>query len=340
MGHTSHMLRLPESTDQTLELVRARREPLIWVQYLVGLVGFFIANVAFATSGAMLAWVADPSSGGDFMRHPWPALPVGMVIYAATAVAMFALITFFIARRPTFEFGVTRWFSELGIGVLLGVALIAVSVGIVAALGGYQVSGVQVGTGILVGIGLGIGPGFAEEILFRGVLLRLLDKQIGSWAALAITSVLFGAVHLSNSGASVQGAVAIMIEAGVLLGAAYLVTRRLWFAVGIHAGWNAAQSALFSINVSGTGMGSGGLLTSTMNGPHWLTGGSMGIEGSVIAIAVGLLAGVALLVVAKRRGHLLPRVGRGAPEIVFTGGGPQLDTPAPPAPPAPEQRVL
>lgn len=96
-----------------------------------------------------------------------------------------------------------------------------------------------------------------------------------------------------------------MIEAGLLLGAAFLLTRRLWLAIGIHIGWNFAQAGIFSINVSGSGIGAGGLLTSSMDGPIWLTGGSMGIEGSALTVLVGLGGGIVLLVLAHRRGNLV-----------------------------------
>ena len=230
-----------------------------------------------------------------------------MLLNAGVTAAGFVVLIRWMARRPVWEFGLLGAVRELGTGLGIGAGFIAATVAVVATLGGYQVSGVQLTSGFLLGVGLGIGPGVAEEVLFRGVFLRLLDKQIGSVAALAVTSAFFGLVHLSNPGASVWGAVAIAAEAGLLLGAAYLLTRRLWLAIGIHTGWNGAQSAVFGIDVSGSGLGPGdGLLVSTMDGPDWLTGGSMGIEGSLVAALGGLMLGAWLLGRAHRRGHVLP----------------------------------
>src|SRR5690606_31926567 len=92
-----------------------------------------------------------------------------------------------------------------------------------------------------------------------------------------------------------------------LLGAAYLLTRRLWLAIGLHLAWNTLQAGVFSSAVSGTGR-QNGLLSVQMHGPDWLTGGAMGVEGSLVSVLLGLAAGVVMLVLAARRGRLRPSV--------------------------------
>ena len=94
----------------------------------------------------------------------------------------------------------------------------------------------------------------SEELLFRGILFRWIEEFGGSWAALIVTSVLFGAAHLVNPNATYIAAVGIAVEAGVMLGAAYMLTRSLWFPMGIHAAWNFTQGEIFDIPVSGTPM--------------------------------------------------------------------------------------
>jgi hypothetical protein len=76
----------------------------------------------------------------------------------------------------------------------------------------------------------------------------------------------------------------------LLLGAAYLLTRRLWLAMGIHSGWNFTQGWIFSVPVSG-GKAPEGLLLTTRHGPEWLTGGAFGLEASAVAMVVATLAG-------------------------------------------------
>ena len=124
--------------------------------------------------------------------------------------------------------------------------------------------------------------------------------------SLLITSAIFGLVHLGNPDATVSGAIFIAIEAGLLLGGAYLLTRRLWLAIAIHAAWNFVQAFVFVSPVSGTGEAVG-LFQVEWSGSPWLTGGAMGLEGSVITAVLGLLAGIGLLLLAGKHGTLLPR---------------------------------
>ena len=158
-------------------------------------------------------------------------------------------------------------------------------------------------------LAMAVTSGTIEEIMFRGILLRHLETMLGTWAALAITSLLFGAAHLGNPDATLFAAFAIAMEAGILLGAAYLVTRRLWLAVGIHAAWNFTQGWVFSIPVSGHAAPLGLLITRRV-GPDWLTGGDFGLEASAVALVVATGAGLLLLHRAVRRGDIHPPMWR------------------------------
>ncbi len=153
--------------------------------------------------------------------------------------------------------------------------------------------------------GVGVISGMYEEVLFRGILLRQLERLGGTWVALAVSSAVFGAIHLSNPDATLTGAVAIALEAGILLGAAYLITRRLWFAVGLHAAWNFTQAWVFSVPVSGTGTPIG-LISTRRDGPELLTGGDFGLEASLIAVVIVTLFGSYLLWRAVQRGEIRP----------------------------------
>ncbi|MFV0457566.1 MAG: lysostaphin resistance A-like protein [Actinomycetales bacterium] len=331
---------VPPDVEEALGRVRDRPEPRALWQYLFGFLAFLVANGAagLVAVGVNAAYHHDLTP--ETAMAMWPGLTVGLFVQAIVSVALFLLMMRWLVKRPALELGRPRGALELGVGVGLGIGLMSLSVAIVAMLGGYRVTGFHLGAGLLAGLAIGVGAGFAEEIFFRGVLVRLLDKRFGSVVALVSTSLLFGLVHLTNPGSSVWGAVAIAIEAGLLLGAAYLLTRRLWLAIGIHIGWNFSQAGIFSINVSGSGMGAGGLLTSTMQGPDWLTGGSMGIEGSVVSVAIGLAAGVWLLLLARRSGHIQGRWRRemAPPEVAAGGYGPHPDLgPSPSPSPAPDR---
>ena len=136
-------------------------------------------------------------------------------------------------------------------------------------------------------------------------MLRLIEGWLGTWWALAITAVFFGAAHLGNPQATIFGAAAIALEAGILLGACYLLTRRLWLAIGLHAAWNFVQGGIFGSDISGTGSGRG-LIEARFTGPDLMTGGAMGIEASVVAVVLCTAAGVAMLLAVRRRGLVVP----------------------------------
>lgn len=292
----------PPSAPRPVDRSDRRR----WLQLILGVLLFLVAEAAMMA----LALIVTALAGHDIAAGPAPwALLLGAVVGSAIGVGGFLLIVGPVGRSPGLALRGRGKLAELAIGLVVGAALIALSVALIALLGGYRVTGLSPSPQLLLPLAIGIGAGFLEEIFFRGILLRLIDAWMGSWGALALTSIVFGLIHLTNAGASPVSALGLVIEAGILLGAAYLLTRRLWLAIGIHIAWNAVQAGVFSSDVSGTGQ-QNGLLIADIHGPTWLTGGSMGIEGSVVTVLVGLVAGLVMLVLAVRRGRMLGPVGR------------------------------
>jgi membrane protease YdiL (CAAX protease family) len=126
--------------------------------------------------------------------------------------------------------------------------------------------------------------GFFEEFTFRGYTQFTVARGMGFWPAALLFSFVFGAIHLQNPGEAWVGALC----AG-LIGLFFCFTLRrtgsLWFAVGMHASWDWGESYLYSVPDSG-GMVTGHLLNSSFHGARWLTGGSVGPEGSVLVFVV------------------------------------------------------
>jgi hypothetical protein len=141
--------------------------------------------------------------------------------------------------------------------------------------------------------------------MFRGVLFRIIEGWTGTWVALTVTSLLFGLAHLVNPNATLWGALAIAIEAGGMLTAAYVATRKLWVPIGLHLGWNIAGSAIFSTEVSGNNTPQG-LLDASTSGPMLITGGEFGPEGSVYSIVFCAVAAAVFIRLAYRRGRMVP----------------------------------
>lgn len=237
--------------------------------------------------------------------RPWLALAVGLAT-AVLAVLVYAWVVRRTERRDVVEVSLQGAAPGLGWGTLLGVALFGLVVVNLAFLGGYTVHGLGTTTGAVGLLGTMAAVAVTEELLFRGVLFRVIEGWTGTWIALTLTSVLFGAVHLINPNASLWGALAIAIEAGGMLTAAYVATRKLWVPIGLHFGWNIAGSAIFSTEVSGNNTPQG-LLDATTSGPVLITGGEFGPEGSVYSIVFCVLVAAVFLRLAYRRGHMVPR---------------------------------
>jgi uncharacterized protein len=133
--------------------------------------------------------------------------------------------------------------------------------------------------------------GLFEEFLFRGYAQFTLATGIGFWLAATALSAAFGAIHIRNSGEDLIGALSVF-----MIGMFFCLTLRrtgnLWFAVGLHAAFDWGETFLFSVPNSGL-VAPGHLLNSSVHGPVWLTGGTVGPEGSVMAfVVVGIASAV------------------------------------------------
>jgi uncharacterized protein len=227
-----------------------------------------------------------------------------LAVVLLPAIVIYVFLVRVIERREPDELAPRRWPDALR-GLLAGCLLFSAVVAVLWLLGSYHVTGVNPHAdwvpALLVA---GIGAGIAEEIMFRGVLFRIVEEGLGTWAALLVSALFFGFAHAANPGATAWSSTAIAIEAGLLFGLLYHVTRSLPICMGLHAAWNFCQGTVYGIPVSG--LKADGWLVSTRTGPDWLSGGVFGAEASVVALALCLLCSAALLALALRRRSLVP----------------------------------
>ncbi len=200
-------------------------------------------------------------------------------------------------QRDVTEVGTTGAVREGGIGFALGALMVAISIAVLALFGAYQFTSgsIEEGLGLLA---VAISGAVGQELAIRGLIYRILEETFGTWLTLLLTAILFGWLHLASPEGTALGAVAVAVEGAALLGAAYVLTRRLWLAIGIHLGWSLTLTAVFG------GRGDPGLLTSQGTGPAWITGGTGGAEVSVVAIALSALVAAGLLVWANQAGRI------------------------------------
>ena len=241
--------------------------------------------------------------GPDAPRHL--GIPGALLQYAIPSIAAYLLLARLVERRWPAELLRRSFLVDFAVGALAGAAYITAVVGALWLAGAYEVAGVrhdiQFAGSLLV---TGLGAAIFEELLFRGVLFRIVEEGLGTWAALLVSALVFGFVHIGNPGATAWSSVAIAIEAGLLLGMTYQVTRSLPLCMGLHAAWNFTQGTVYGSAVSGLS-GRNSWLVPRISGPDWLTGGAFGFEASVLAAAIGLAAALALAALAGSRGTIV-----------------------------------
>ena len=276
--------------DQAEKPERPGRPGRRWVRTTVLIVGL---GAAMLGANAVAAGVQNAA----LSLVVGPALAAGMI-------ALYVWAGRHLERRTVTEFPRESARRHVVLGTLGGLGLATLSIGIIALFGGYRITGWGSLAGALALVGTMCAVAVSEEVFFRGVVFRLLQGRWGATVALLASAAIFGLLHLVNPGASLWGAVAVAVEAGLILGAAYLLTGSLWLAIGLHLGWNVAIGGIFGTVVSGSAARDA-LLTGATSGPEWLTGGAFGPEGSVVSIVVCLAATGVLLWVAHRRGRVL-----------------------------------
>jgi membrane protease YdiL (CAAX protease family) len=258
--------------------------------------GFILLLMMGLNTDVLVGFAGEPVKS---VRH--------IVAMAISGFAVYLGYAQFIERRAVSELALPGMGRELGIGLLIGAGLYSTCELILMKLGIYRIIGLNPLSYMIPAMAMAISSSVYEELLFRGVLFCSVEKWFGSWAALVVSSLVFGLTHLLNPQGTIEGVLFIAVEAGILLAAAFMLTRRLWLSIGFHLAWNYTQSAIFSGIVSGNEVQQG-LIRSTMKGPDWLTGGSFGVESSVLALAVCTTTGIVMLVMAAQRGKIVPPI--------------------------------
>ena len=212
----------------------------------------------------------------------------------------------FIEKNPLSTLGFVKknWLKYLGWGILLSL----LQMGVIALV--YQVSGI--GTFELNELSLepilfilGLFPfwllqGGTEEVATRGWLLTRIAARANIPLAIAISSSLFGILHLGNSGVTFLSVLNIVLD-GVLAGLLLIYTDSIWLVVAQHGTWNYVQGNLLGFQVSGTGADASIFSFTMGSGPDWLTGGEFGAEGSIITTLVLLVSLVIVYHLGERK---------------------------------------
>lgn len=273
----------------------------VWAWWPLRLVVFFVVLVAID-----LACQWAPST---IATHA-PNIPKIAIVLTARAVLVFSMVAAYrllvrgMEGRTADElgtFGVLRF--SLG-GLFIGVMLFCAVYATLWFLGVASFRGLGTVNNLALSFSVALAATVGEEIVFRGVVYRLFEEGFGTTVAVLLSGALFGLLHAGNTGATVESSIAIALEAGVLLAAAYALTRSLWLPIGLHVGWNFTEGGIFGEAVSGHA--SSGLLNVHLFGPDALTGGQFGPEASLPAVGICLVTALVMLILAEQRGLWQP----------------------------------
>jgi membrane protease YdiL (CAAX protease family) len=276
-----------------------RRPGRLWAFLQFPLTRIVIAVVALAV---LLGAIQICAKAAGIEPHSTIGVVVALSIMLGTLLVYAAFVRVIECRRVA-ELGLAKAAPEFGAGFAVGALLFSITMCVLFALGtvdittagGWQALGYPLLDALIAAV--------TEEVLMRGVLFRIIESSLGSWIALVFSAALFGALHAFNPGATLTSSIAIALEAGVLLAAVFMLTRRLWMVMGLHAAWNFTEGGVFGASVSGGD--AHGMLSSSFHGADVLTGGAFGPEASIVAVVICLGAGVAFLWLAARRGHFV-----------------------------------
>jgi hypothetical protein len=293
----------------------------------------FLLGVAVVFAANFLAGALTPQSDSlrrfDLFYRPL------LLVFLLAGFSLLVLQLDRVAGNPLAAMGLARrppWLRDLWVGSLLGSGTVALAVAVIAIFGTLTIQvaltarTMQLAGAVIVVLVTGAA---AEEVSFRGYPFQRLIEAIGARRAVVVLSALFGAVHLLNPHASLWGFLNTVLV-GVLLALAYLRTRSLWMPIAIHFAWNATLGLVFGLPVSGLTEFSV-ITRARAEGPLWLTGGSYGIEASLVgAAAIVLGIGLLLLFVPSRGMPPVPEISTSViygPAELVSGNGSQLQLP-------------
>lgn len=268
---------------------------------------FFIAFTVILSSILLLI----PSVRACFAHvNPTVITPATLIFGDAPAVVSALLAAFVMALLEGKSFAAyglplrAAFGKRFWQGALYGLVALTLLMGLIAAFHGFAPGRLAVRGGAAARYGVLYGVAFLlvaffEEFSYRGYLQVTLESGIGFWPAAVVLSILFGVQHLANPGESRSGILMVGCF-GLLAAFALRRTGDIWFAFGMHAAWDWAETFLYGVSDSGAAA-KGHLLNSSLHGPDWLTGGSAGPEGSLLVFAVMVAAAIGIHYLFRKR---------------------------------------
>lgn len=207
-------------------------------------------------------------------------------------------------KRRIYELSAASFINNAVIGFFIGIILQSLFILIIYLAGTFLVVNVNSLSAMVSPFAFALTAGFVAEMIMIGIVFRLLEEQTGTAMALLIFIVLFAVLHVNVKGATVISVGATAMQAGLLLPAAYVLSRNLWLPMFLHFGWDFAEPGIFG-GINPSSSLTRGLLTSKIAGNSLLTGRETGPQDSLSSLLLCLLLGIIFLVLAKQKNNLI-----------------------------------
>jgi len=223
----------------------------------------------------------------------------------ASSFVAFTYIFFYkkYEKREIGEFSSKGLLKNTILGVLIGTTVQGLTIIVIYFWGNFQIISVNPFSSIITPFAIAFSVAIFEEILLRGIIFRIVEEKLGSYISLAISAIIFGAVHLLNPDSSVISSICIGIV-GFVFGASYIYSRSLWLPIAIHFSWNFVQSGIFGAITSGNEKTSS-LFNTNISGAELITGGAFGPEGTIQAILFWLLVSIIFMVIITKQNKII-----------------------------------
>ncbi len=238
-------------------------------------VGILICGMAMLLTNNLLKLI--PGTEGDIPRV------IRWVLSTSVLFVTYYYLFRIYEQREVTELAWGSCVKESLWGFLMGVAAVSSIIFILFLLGNYKVDSMGSVSALFMALFFFITAAALEEVIFRGIIYRIIEESLGTHAALALSAVLFGAAHMFNDHANLLSIISVA-SGGLLLGLIYSLKKRLWLPIAVHTGWNWSMASL-GISVSGND-DFPAFLTARLEGHELLTGGEFGVENSLITIVV------------------------------------------------------
>jgi membrane protease YdiL (CAAX protease family) len=258
-----------------------------------------IGLVAVVAAASILEFGSQAVLKYTSLSEDFQNLIIAILVAAAALAAYYYLFRFY-ENRKIEELSTSHLGRNAFTGFFTGFLILSVVILVMYFGKAYNIVSINPVSFLIPALALGISSAVFEEILFRGIIFRITEQKLGSVWALVISSSLFGFAHLANDNSTVFSAIAIVIEAGLLLGAAYIYSKKLWLPIFIHFAWNFSEGGIYGAIISGNGLNKS-WISSKIEGHDLLTGGAFGPENSLQAVILGLAVGILFLWTANKQ---------------------------------------